>query len=227
MPLDPNQSTTLSLLNALSAILTARNALITTWVSYETARMSLYRDFDLMDIDANGVWTNENDPTAIDIALRNAQSFPAFLLTIPARIPDLSPGIGSDSTFYVDVEPGGKPNQPPAAGRSPIADEQPDTPIGPRGGATGPPRPEGPPGPAPPGLPSPFAPPGPPQCALRWPRRILGVGPGPGLARRTGLPEPAHPLAGRLPAAMRPCSRKCAGPGWKSPSPNEATSRAA
>ena len=24
--------------------------------------MSLYRDFDLMDIDANGIWTNENDP---------------------------------------------------------------------------------------------------------------------------------------------------------------------
>ncbi len=46
-------------------VLTARNALISTWVSYETSRMSLYRDFDLMDIDSNGVWTNENDQTAI------------------------------------------------------------------------------------------------------------------------------------------------------------------
>ena len=54
--------------------------------------MSLYRDFDLMDIDANGVWTNENDPTAINIALRHAESAPAFSLAIPARIPDLSPG---------------------------------------------------------------------------------------------------------------------------------------
>jgi Outer membrane efflux protein len=158
VPLDANMPTTLSLLNALSAVLTARNSLIATWVSYETARMSLYRDFDLMDIDANGVWTNEKDPTAIDIALRNAQCSPAFLLTIPARIPDLSPGIGSDSTFYIDVEPGGKPNEPPAAGASPIEDEQPDTPIGPRGGATGPPRPEGAAPAAPPGVPSPFAP---------------------------------------------------------------------
>ena len=40
--------------------------------------MSLYRDFDLMDIDANGVWTNENDPTAIDIALRHARIRPSL-----------------------------------------------------------------------------------------------------------------------------------------------------
>ena len=80
------------LASARQRVLTARNALISTWVSYETSRMSLYRDFDLMDIDANGVWTNENDPTAINIALRHAQSAPAFSLAIPARIPDLSPG---------------------------------------------------------------------------------------------------------------------------------------
>ena len=86
--------------------------------------MSLYRDFDLMDIDANGVWTNENDQTAINIALRHAQSAPAFSLAIPARIPDLSPGIASDSTFYIDVEPGGKPNQPPDAATDPL-DERP------------------------------------------------------------------------------------------------------
>ncbi len=111
VPLDASASATLSLLTALNSVLSARNALISTWVSYETSRLSLYRDFDLMDIDSNGVWTNENDPTAIDIALRHAQSAPAFSLTIPARIPDLSPGIPSDSTFYIDVEPGGKPNR--------------------------------------------------------------------------------------------------------------------
>ena len=109
--------------------MTARNSLISTWVFYETSRLSLYRDFDLMDIDANGVWTNENDPTAIDIALRHAQSAPAFSLTIPARIPDLSPGVASDSTFYIDVEPGGKPNEPPDAGTAPIEDEPDITPI--------------------------------------------------------------------------------------------------
>ena len=90
--------------------------------------MSLYRDFDLMDIDANGVWTNENDPTAINIALRNAESAPAFSLAIPARIPDLSPGVASDSTFYIDVEPGGKPNQPPDAATDPLTTKAPSHP---------------------------------------------------------------------------------------------------
>ena len=74
VPVDVNPAATLALLQALNVVLSARNALIQTWVSYETTRLSLYRDFDLMDIDANGVWTNENDQTAINIALRHAQS---------------------------------------------------------------------------------------------------------------------------------------------------------
>ena len=47
------------LLNALNSLLAAKNDLIGNWVAYETARLSLYRDFDLMNIDARGVWTNE------------------------------------------------------------------------------------------------------------------------------------------------------------------------
>ena len=152
-PTDVTSSATLSLLQALNSVLGARNALIQTWVLYETSRLSLYRDFDLMDIDANGVWTNENDPTAIDIALRHAQSAPAFSLTIPARIPDLSPGIPSDSTFYIDVEPGGKPNKPPDAADDPVEDALPLDPLAPGAARPGDARPA-----APPGAPSPFAP---------------------------------------------------------------------
>jgi hypothetical protein len=162
-PTDVNSSPTLSLLNALSSVLTARNSLISTWVSYETYRLSLYRDFDLMDIDANGVWTNENDRTAIDIALRHAESAPAFSLTIPARIPDLSPGVPSDSTFYIDVEPGGKPNQPPDAGRAPLEDQPDITPIPAGGGRTATDRPGVTLPAAPPAAPGPFAPPRAPQ----------------------------------------------------------------
>jgi hypothetical protein len=134
-------------------VLGARNALIQTWVFYETSRLSLYRDFDLMDIDANGVWTNENDQTAINIAVRHAQSAPAFSLTIPARIPDLSPGIPSDSTFYIDVEPGGKPNKPPDAADDPVEDALPLDPLAPRAARPSDARPAGEPG-----APSPFAP---------------------------------------------------------------------
>ena len=160
-PLDTTTPVTLNLLTALNSVLSARNSLISTWVLYETARMSLYRDFDLMDIDANGVWTNENDPTAINIALRHAETAPAFSLAIPARVPDLSPGIGSDSTFYIDVEPGGKPNRVPDAATDPFDDERALKPGdldselrgAPRPGALAPERP--------PGARSPFAPPRP------------------------------------------------------------------
>jgi len=147
-PTDISIPATLNLLTALTGILTARNALISTWVSYETSRLSLYRDFDMMDIDSNGVWTNENDPTAINIALRNAETAPAFSLGIPARIPDLRPNTGSDSTFYIDVEPGGKPNQVPDAASDRYDNEQPLRPADLRRGPAVPP----PPGP------SPFAP---------------------------------------------------------------------
>ena len=46
---------TLNLLNALTSQLGAKNSLIGSWVEYETARMSLYRDFDIMDINARGL----------------------------------------------------------------------------------------------------------------------------------------------------------------------------
>jgi hypothetical protein len=118
----------------------------------------LYRDFDLMDIDSNGVWTNENDQTAIRIALRHAESAPAFSLGIPARIPDLGPNVGSDSTFYLDVEPGGKPNTVPDAATDRYDNEQPLGPADLRGRPAVPPQP----GPVPPPAgSSPFAPPRP------------------------------------------------------------------
>jgi outer membrane protein TolC len=126
-PASGGQSLTLYLLNALQAVLNNRNSLIQTWVSYETARMSLYRDFDLMDIDAFGVWTNENDPTVVRIALEQARTTPALSLAVPAGIPDLSPGVGSGSNFYVDVEPGGRVNRVPDAARDRF-DEGPLTP---------------------------------------------------------------------------------------------------
>ncbi len=61
---DANESQTLFLLNALQAELGARNALIGVWVSYETDRMNLYRDLDLMFLDDQGIWINEREPLA-------------------------------------------------------------------------------------------------------------------------------------------------------------------
>jgi outer membrane protein TolC len=58
------QSAALNLLNALSGLLTAKNTLISAWVSYEQQRMDLYNDFDVMAIDAEGVWTNDSNNQA-------------------------------------------------------------------------------------------------------------------------------------------------------------------
>lgn len=60
------QSAALNLQTALSALLSAKNTLIGNWASYMNQRMTLFWHFDLMNIDAQGVWTNERDnPLAI------------------------------------------------------------------------------------------------------------------------------------------------------------------
>lgn len=60
----PNsESVALNLLTSLNGLLNARNSLISSWVSYESARMSLYRNLDVMMIDSRGVWTNESTGT--------------------------------------------------------------------------------------------------------------------------------------------------------------------
>lgn len=59
-------SAALNLQAALNALLSAKNGLISNWANYMTQRMTLFWHFDLMNIDAQGVWTNEHDdPLAI------------------------------------------------------------------------------------------------------------------------------------------------------------------
>jgi outer membrane protein TolC len=55
------QSVALNLQNALSQLLNAKNGLVFSWASYLNQRMTLYQHFDLMNIDAQGVWTNERN----------------------------------------------------------------------------------------------------------------------------------------------------------------------
>ncbi|MBX7165815.1 MAG: TolC family protein [Pirellulales bacterium] len=56
-----DSSVTLFLLNAYTNLLAATNGLVSGWVNYETTRMSLFRDLDWMQIDAEGRWTNGDD----------------------------------------------------------------------------------------------------------------------------------------------------------------------
>lgn len=83
---------TLILLNSLSQLLQARNELIGNWVSYETARLGLFRDLDIMDIDAMGAWTNEH----LDAATLVSPGLP------------LGPGLGPgpDDAAAAGIDPG-------------------------------------------------------------------------------------------------------------------------
>ncbi|GAC1463201.1 MAG: hypothetical protein NVSMB9_00370 [Isosphaeraceae bacterium] len=54
----------LYLVQSLNFLLGAKNSLIQNWIEYEIGRMELFRNLDIMDIDARGVWTNDsNVPT--------------------------------------------------------------------------------------------------------------------------------------------------------------------
>jgi outer membrane protein TolC len=65
---EPNAGLTLLLLTSLNNLLGAKNSLIGNWVQYETARLSLYRDLDIMNVDASGTWINEHDDPALFLA---------------------------------------------------------------------------------------------------------------------------------------------------------------
>jgi hypothetical protein len=53
---------TQQVLNAQSRLVQAQNGLYQTWVSYVTARMNLYLDLELMQLDDSGVWCDEQVP---------------------------------------------------------------------------------------------------------------------------------------------------------------------
>ena len=84
-----NSSLTRDLLNALNSLLGARDTLIVVWVNYETSRMNVYRDMGLMNIDAQGEWTDEfddrpdenaraDDPDAAEEEAAGIEQEPAF-----------------------------------------------------------------------------------------------------------------------------------------------------
>lgn len=65
---------TTQLLQAQRSLPQAQNALYQTWVNFITTRMELYRDLELMQIDARGAWINER---ALDAAPGRDEPRPA------------------------------------------------------------------------------------------------------------------------------------------------------
>lgn len=50
---------TQQLLQAQNSLLQAQNTLYTTWTNYQTARLELFLDLELLPLDARGIWTDE------------------------------------------------------------------------------------------------------------------------------------------------------------------------
>ncbi|AGA29873.1 TolC family protein [Singulisphaera acidiphila] len=95
------------LVSAQQALVTNKNSLIGNWVSYEIARMTLFKDFDVMNIDAQGVWTNDS-------------SVPAFNGGPVPTTPD-PVGAPVESLLPAPERPDPSLPPPPAASASPFA----------------------------------------------------------------------------------------------------------
>jgi hypothetical protein len=79
---------TQQLLNAQRTLPTAQNALLTIWINYLDARLQLYRDLELMPLDARGVWIDEI--RECDCSL-NSEQLPQPNLPLPGageRLPE-------------------------------------------------------------------------------------------------------------------------------------------
>jgi outer membrane protein TolC len=55
---DADPTSTINILNALSAVLSAQNSLISSWVSYETGRIKLLLVMEALQLDDQGLYTN-------------------------------------------------------------------------------------------------------------------------------------------------------------------------
>lgn len=79
------------LLQAQSRLLGAQNGLLTVWIQYLNTRLQLYRDLELMPMDARGVWIDDVENCLCPPADRTAVE-PGSQLAAPRVLPNLSPG---------------------------------------------------------------------------------------------------------------------------------------
>ncbi len=109
----------LNLANALNNLLSAKNQLIGNWILYESQRIDLFADLDIMNIDVDGVWTND-----ARIPSFNGQPVPSTPDPVGARDERILPGPAVQPD-PVDAGAGdviGPLSPPPAAGgASPFA----------------------------------------------------------------------------------------------------------
>lgn len=148
---------TRDLLQALQGLLNARNNLIRSWTAWKTTRIALFVDLELLYLDENGSWTNEDfdldrlagclDGAPLDEELANAFG----IARSPLFLSDAGDMSVADAPQLEELEPGGlEPDHPD---RPPQPESEP--PVQPVQSDSGPPpigEPGQQPGPSPDGL---------------------------------------------------------------------------
>jgi hypothetical protein len=80
---------TQQLLSAQRSLPTAQNGLLTIWINYLNARLQLYRDLELMPLDARGVWID--NITECDCGMGLAPAAPSADKRPPGVMPEMLP----------------------------------------------------------------------------------------------------------------------------------------
>lgn len=108
----------LNLLNALNGVLGTQNQLIQIWIQAEQARINIYRDMDIMELDERGIWTDRMYqsplPSAIpplDEPANSPPRSPREVIDVPIPATDsAASGRGADSAVigaaYVRADDG-------------------------------------------------------------------------------------------------------------------------
>ncbi|MEZ6134691.1 MAG: TolC family protein [Pirellulaceae bacterium] len=103
-----SESVTLFLLQALQGILDAKNNLISNWIAYRVQKMQLFAALELLYLDENGQWINEDQELndLIHAALIDPEYFPLGVATAdrePEQIPEQTPN--ADDADDAEVKP--------------------------------------------------------------------------------------------------------------------------
>ncbi len=82
-----------NILTGLRNILQAQNQLISIWTNYESARLDIFRDMDVMVIDERGVWidnfyqSDQLSASAVDVNSRSTAGDATFEQPVPGPLP--------------------------------------------------------------------------------------------------------------------------------------------
>jgi hypothetical protein len=92
-PSDGPAALTSQLLSAQSSLPRAQNALLTLWINYLNARLQLYRDLELMPLDARGVWIDEirDCDCGVGLGQPSGPGAPPATIGQPHPMPELLP----------------------------------------------------------------------------------------------------------------------------------------